>query len=210
MAVKGPELFSMYVGESERAVREVFRKARAASPSIIFFDEIDALSASREGGQGRNGGGGVGASVLTALLNEMDGIESLKNVTILAATNRPEIIVGVLSFARFYFWLVETDPDRILHYSGQAGLTQSSTLDHQMSKPEDRFWVSKQKRCRFPLKWTSMNWHRRQKDIPVLKSLISAMRPSIMRCVSHLILMLSVGTILNRQWRKRYHKLRVL
>ncbi|KAH8155321.1 uncharacterized protein LAJ45_00331 [Morchella importuna] len=92
MAVKGPELFSMYVGESERAVREIFRKARAASPSIIFFDEIDALSASREGRQGKSGGGGVGASVLTALLNEMDGIESLKNVTILAATNRPEII----------------------------------------------------------------------------------------------------------------------
>jgi AAA family ATPase len=86
MAVKGPELFSMYVGESERAVREVFRKARAASPSIIFFDEIDALTASREG---KSGGG---ANVLTALLNEMDGIEALKNVVILAATNRPEII----------------------------------------------------------------------------------------------------------------------
>lgn len=100
MAVKGPELFSMYVGESERAVREVFRKARAASPSIIFFDEIDALSATREGGQGKSGGGGVGASVLTALLNEMDGIESLKNVTILAATNRPEVIVCVLSLAK--------------------------------------------------------------------------------------------------------------
>lgn len=97
MAVKGPELFSMYVGESERAVREVFRKARAASPSIIFFDEIDALSASREG---KNGGGGVGASVLTALLNEMDGIESLKNVTILAATNRPEIIVCAISLRK--------------------------------------------------------------------------------------------------------------
>ena len=87
MAVKGPELFSMYVGESERAVREVFRKARAASPSIIFFDEIDALTASREGS--RSGG----ANVLTALLNEMDGIETLKDVVILAATNRPEIIV---------------------------------------------------------------------------------------------------------------------
>lgn len=101
MAVKGPELFSMYVGESERAVREVFRKARAASPSIIFFDEIDALSVSREGGQGKSGGSGVGASVLTALLNEMDGIESLKNVTILAATNRPEIIVYIVSFLNF-------------------------------------------------------------------------------------------------------------
>jgi len=94
MAVKGPELFNMYLGESERAVREVFRKARAASPSIIFFDEIDALSASRDSG-GRQGGGGGGGktNVLTTLLNEMDGIEDLKGVTILAATNRPEIIV---------------------------------------------------------------------------------------------------------------------
>lgn len=93
MAVKGPELFSMYVGESERAVREIFRKARAASPSIIFFDEIDALSASREGGKGG------GANVLTALLNEMDGIETLKNVIVLAATNRPEIIVRPIPLA---------------------------------------------------------------------------------------------------------------
>ncbi|RPA76459.1 AAA-domain-containing protein [Ascobolus immersus RN42] len=90
MAVKGPELFSMYVGESERAVREVFRKARAASPSIIFFDEIDALSGTREGG-GKSGSG-VGSSVLAALLNEMDGIEQLKSVTVLAATNRPDMI----------------------------------------------------------------------------------------------------------------------
>ncbi|KAG0638431.1 P-loop containing nucleoside triphosphate hydrolase protein [Tuber brumale] len=92
IAVKGPELFNMYLGESERAVREVFRKARAASPSIIFFDEIDALSASRDGGGGRGGGGGGRTNVLTTLLNEMDGIEVLKGVTILAATNRPEII----------------------------------------------------------------------------------------------------------------------
>lgn len=93
MAVKGPELFNMYLGESERAVREVFRKARAASPSIIFFDEIDALSASRDSGREGGGGGGGKTNVLTTLLNEMDGIEDLKGVTILAATNRPEIIV---------------------------------------------------------------------------------------------------------------------
>lgn len=97
LAVKGPELFSMYVGESERAVREIFRKARAASPSIIFFDEIDALSATRSGGRGN------GVNVLTALLNEMDGIEVLKNVTVLAATNRPDMIVSGLVFALFSF-----------------------------------------------------------------------------------------------------------
>ena len=78
----------MYVGESERAVREVFRKARAASPSILFFDEIDAIGASRDG----PGGGGNGVNVLTTLLNELDGIEDLKGVFVLAATNKPQVL----------------------------------------------------------------------------------------------------------------------
>lgn len=85
IAVKGAELLSMYVGESERAVREVFRKARSASPSIIFFDEIDALGASRDTSHG-------GLNVLTTLLNEMDGIEDLKGVVVLAATNNPALL----------------------------------------------------------------------------------------------------------------------
>lgn len=87
LAVKGAEVLSMYVGESERALREVFRKARAASPSIIFFDEIDAI-ASKRGEPGSHGG----VNVLTTLLNEMDGIEELKNVLVVAATNRPEVL----------------------------------------------------------------------------------------------------------------------
>ncbi len=81
----------MYVGESERAVREIFRKARAASPSIIFFDEIDSIGASRDSASGgRHAASGL--NVLTTLLNEMDGIESLKGVLVLAATNKPEIL----------------------------------------------------------------------------------------------------------------------
>ncbi|BFZ59266.1 AAA+-type ATPase [Saitoella coloradoensis] len=90
MAVKGPEIFNKYVGESERAIREVFRKARAASPSIIFFDEIDAIASSRGGSEGPSD------RVLAALLNELDGIEALVNVTILAATNRPDVIDAAL------------------------------------------------------------------------------------------------------------------
>ena len=86
IAVKGAELLSMYVGESERAVREIFRKARAASPCIIFFDEIDSIASERESA------GTKGLNVLTTLLNEMDGFESLKNVLVLAATNKPEIL----------------------------------------------------------------------------------------------------------------------
>ncbi|KAG2220538.1 hypothetical protein INT45_004144, partial [Circinella minor] len=94
IAVKGPELFSKWVGESEKAVREVFRKARAASPSIVFFDEIDALTVKRGGGDG--GGSSVADRVLSQLLNEMDGIEPLVNVTVVAATNRPDIIDDAL------------------------------------------------------------------------------------------------------------------
>ncbi|XP_074197346.1 ATPase family gene 2 protein homolog A isoform X4 [Camelus bactrianus] len=85
----GPELMNKYVGESERAVREIFRKARAVAPSIIFFDELDALAVERGSS---SGAGNVADRVLAQLLTEMDGIEQLKNVTILAATNRPDRI----------------------------------------------------------------------------------------------------------------------
>ncbi|CAH1267750.1 SPATA5 [Branchiostoma lanceolatum] len=89
IAVKGPELFSKWVGESELAVREVFRKARAASPSIVFFDEIDALAVSR----GSSGGGNnVADRVLAQLLTEIDGVDKLGDVTVVAATNRPDMI----------------------------------------------------------------------------------------------------------------------
>ncbi|XP_060595143.1 ATPase family gene 2 protein homolog A-like [Ruditapes philippinarum] len=89
LAVKGPELFSKWVGESERAVREVFRKARAASPAIIFFDEIDALAIERGSSSGSSN---VADRVLAQLLTEIDGVEALKDVTIVAATNRPDMI----------------------------------------------------------------------------------------------------------------------
>ena len=90
LAVKGPELFSKWVGESERAVAALFRKARAAAPAIVFFDEIDALAARRSDGPG--GGGGVGARVLSQLLTEMDGMVPLKQVLVVAATNRPDLV----------------------------------------------------------------------------------------------------------------------
>ncbi|CAG2161628.1 unnamed protein product [Oppiella nova] len=86
LAIKGPELFNKWVGESERAVREVFRKAKAASPSILFFDEIDALAAER------GNANTVGDKVLAQLLTEIDGIEQLNGVVIVAATNRPDMI----------------------------------------------------------------------------------------------------------------------
>jgi transitional endoplasmic reticulum ATPase len=89
IAVKGPELLSKWVGESEKGVREIFRKARQASPSIIFFDEIDALVPKR-GTYGSSSH--VTESVVSQILTELDGMEELKNVTILAATNRPDML----------------------------------------------------------------------------------------------------------------------
>ncbi|XP_067945967.1 ATPase family gene 2 protein homolog A-like [Watersipora subatra] len=90
ISIKGPELFSKWVGESEKAVREIFRKARNAAPSIIFFDEIDAVAVER--GRQQGSGGGVGDRVLAQLLTEMDGVEGLNDVNIVAATNRPDMI----------------------------------------------------------------------------------------------------------------------
>jgi len=88
ISVKGPQLLSMWVGESERGVREVFRKARQAAPCIVFFDEIDALAPTRGGG----GDSQVTERVVSQLLTEMDGIEELKGVFVVAATNRYDLI----------------------------------------------------------------------------------------------------------------------
>ncbi|KAG2386675.1 hypothetical protein C9374_002419 [Naegleria lovaniensis] len=87
LAVRGPELFSKWVGESERAVQQIFAKARQAAPSIIFFDEIDGLGVERG-----SGGNSVGDRVLSQLLQELDGIDPLQGVTIIAATNRPDLL----------------------------------------------------------------------------------------------------------------------
>jgi len=93
ISVKGPELLNKFVGESEKAVREVFRKARQASPCIIFFDEVDSVAPTR----GSNAGdSGVTERVISQFLTEMDGLEELRNVVIIAATNRPDIIDSAL------------------------------------------------------------------------------------------------------------------
>ncbi|KAI5964425.1 AFG2 [Candida theae] len=97
LAIKGPEIFNKYVGESERTIREVFRKARAAAPSIIFLDEIDAIASDRDGdGDGDGGGTTASKNVLTSLLNEIDGVEELKGVVIVGATNKPADIDAAL------------------------------------------------------------------------------------------------------------------
>ena len=89
IAVRGPEILSKWVGESEKAVRQIFRRARQVAPAIIFFDELDAIAPARGY---RHDTSGVTDRIVNQLLTEMDGIEPLRNVVVIAATNRPDII----------------------------------------------------------------------------------------------------------------------
>ncbi|WP_144925754.1 CDC48 family AAA ATPase [Halorubrum salsamenti] len=93
ISIKGPELLNKYVGESEKGVREVFSKARENAPTIVFFDEIDSIATER----GKNSGdSGVGERVVSQLLTELDGLESLEDVVVIATTNRPDLIDSAL------------------------------------------------------------------------------------------------------------------
>lgn len=99
ISVKGPELLSKWVGESEQGVREVFRKAKQTAPTVIFFDEIDSIASTRSANDSDSG---VTKRVVNQLLTEMDGLEELEDVTIIAATNRPDILdAGLMRPGRF-------------------------------------------------------------------------------------------------------------
>jgi len=109
ISVKGPEFLSKWVGESEKAVRETFRKARQASPAIIFFDEIDAIAPARGGGIDSH----VTERVISQILTELDGLEELRDVTVVAATNRPDIIdPALLRPGRFDRLIYIPPPDK--------------------------------------------------------------------------------------------------
>ena len=109
ISIKGPALLSKWVGESEKGVREVFKKARQASPCIIFFDEVEALVPVRGGGGGDSH---VTDRVISQFLTELDGIEELKGVVVLAATNRPDLIdPALLRPGRFDLQLELPPPD---------------------------------------------------------------------------------------------------
>ncbi|WP_306061465.1 AAA family ATPase [Natronococcus wangiae] len=93
ISVKGPELLNKYVGESEKGVREVFKKAQTNAPAIVFFDEIDAIATERGNGSGDSG---VGERVVSQLLTELDGLEELEDVVVIATTNRPDLLDDAL------------------------------------------------------------------------------------------------------------------
>lgn len=91
ISIKGPELLTMWFGESEANVRDVFDKARAAAPCVLFFDELDSIAVARGGGSGGDAGG-ASDRVINQLLTEMDGVGAKKNIFVVGATNRPEIM----------------------------------------------------------------------------------------------------------------------
>ncbi len=110
ITIKGPEVFSKWVGESEKAIREVFRKARMASPTVIFFDEFDSLVPGRGMGYADSG---VTERVISQLLTEMDGLVSLEDVVIIAATNRPDMVdPAILRPGRFDRLIYVPEPDK--------------------------------------------------------------------------------------------------
>ncbi len=127
IAISGPELLSKYIGESERGVREVFKKARQASPCILFFDEIESLVPKR----GKAMSDQVTERVVTQFLTEMDGIEELKGVMVLASTNRPDLIdPAMLRPNRFDFVLELPKPD----LQAREEIFQVHTTDKPLGK----------------------------------------------------------------------------
>jgi transitional endoplasmic reticulum ATPase len=126
ISIKGPELLSKWIGESEKGIREVFRRARQASPCVIFFDEIDSIAPTRGGGM--EGGGGGAERIVSQILTEIDGISELHGVVVIGATNRPDMIdPSLLRPGRF---------DRIVLVPNPDSQTRKKILEiHMKGKP---------------------------------------------------------------------------
>ena len=138
ISVKGPELLSKWVGESEKGVREVFRKAKQAAPTVIFFDEIDAIAGARSGNDTDSG---VTKRVVNQLLTEMDGLEELQDVAIIAATNRPDILdTGLMRPGRFDRHIQVSEPDE----EARLAIFKVHTKNMPLSKDVDLKKLAKQ------------------------------------------------------------------
>ena len=139
ISIKGPEVFSRWVGESEKAIREVFRKARMASPAVIFFDEVDSLVPRRGLGYGDSG---VTERVISQLLTEMDGLMPLEDIIVIAATNRPDIVdSAVLRPGRFDRLIYVPEPDEAarleifkIHTKNMPLSNDVDIKEHRMTK----------------------------------------------------------------------------
>ena len=161
ISVKGPELLNMYVGESESRVRQVFSRARASAPCVIFFDELDALCPKR--GSGAEGGSGVTERVVNQLLTELDGLETRKDVYIIGATNRLELIDDAMlrpgRLGKLLYVPLPTSADRV---SILTALTRKVAVDTSAPHGVDVAAVAADPRTEgfryffFSLTWTSI------------------------------------------------------
>ncbi|MCJ7445174.1 MAG: CDC48 family AAA ATPase [Methanotrichaceae archaeon] len=149
--IKGPELLSKWVGESERAIREIFRKARQASPTLVFFDEIDAIAPARSSGSDSH----VTERIVSQFLTELDGLEELKEVVIIAATNRPDLLDhSILRPGRFdrliYIPMPERDSrkDIIGIYFSRMQITKDISIDWLVDFTDDFCGADLEMLCR--------------------------------------------------------------
>ena len=141
ISIKGPEVLSKWVGESEKAVREVFRRARHAAPAIIFFDEIDAIAPARGTGAGDSH---VTERVISQFLTEVDGIQGLKDIVVLGATNRPDLLdPALLRPGRFDRHILVPAPDAAARkqifeiYTSKMPLAKDVKLDELVRLSEN-------------------------------------------------------------------------
>jgi len=126
ISVRGPQLLSKWVGESEKAIRQTFRKARQVAPTVIFFDELDSLAP----GRGQNAGNNVSERVVNQLLTELDGLEEMEEVMVVAATNRPDIIdPALIRSGRFDRLVMVGQPD----VEGREQILKIHTQDTPLS-----------------------------------------------------------------------------
>ncbi len=134
--VRGPEIFSKWVGESERAIRDIFRRARQAAPAIIFFDEIDAIASRR----GEFAGSKVNETIVNQLLSEIDGLQERSQVVLIAATNRPDILdSAILRPGRFDRLIYVPLPD----YDARLEILKIYTQDMPIKDPDIKMLAAK-------------------------------------------------------------------
>ncbi|KAI5133733.1 transitional endoplasmic reticulum ATPase [Nematocida ausubeli] len=135
VSIKGPELLTMWVGESEANLREIFDKARSAAPCVLFFDEIDSIAKARAGAGDRSSGGAT--QILNQMLIEMDGMNTKKNVFVIGATNRPDVIEpALLRPGRLDQLIYIPLPDEESRYSILKAALQKAPLDESVNLRE--------------------------------------------------------------------------
>ncbi len=184
ISVKGPEIFSKWVGESERAIRKIFSKARQVAPCIVFFDELDAIAPVR----GRDTGTHVTETVVNQMLTEMDGLEELEGVVVIGATNRPDIIdTGLLRPGRFDRMIYTPVPDKETRvkifkvHTKNMPLAKDVSVEKLAAETDDYVGADIEAICREAamIALRKSNLKAEEVAMPDFKAAMSAVRPTM-------------------------------